>query len=198
MLARVITSTLLLLGALPLLYLGIGAWQGQLGANPFEVLIRETGLWTLRFLILTLCITPLVLFTGKSTFFNRTVNFRKLLGLYAFFYGSLHLLSYLWFDQAFDWLEIVDDISQRPAILIGWIGFLLMLPLALTSNAISIHYLGQQRWKRLHLLIYPVILSGVVHFWWLASAKSDIQAPLIYGIIVIILLLLRHPRLTER
>jgi len=165
-------------------------WQGyndQLGANPIEELTRRSGEWTLRFLLITLCATPLKLAFG----WGWTIRIRRMLGLFAFFYAALHLITYLWLDQFFDWHEIWLDILERPFITIGMLAFVLLLPLVLTSNRYMMRRLGRN-WKRLHRLAYIVPTLAVVHFWWLV--KADMSAPLIYGLLLAILLVARMAR----
>lgn len=168
-----------------------------LGANPAETIIHETGQWSLRFLLLTLCVTPLRLISGWHDL-NKRFQLRKLFGLYAFFYGSLHVIAYSLFEQNIDLSAIFSDIATRPAMTIGFIAFILMIPLAITSNSTLIKRLGKQRWKQLHYLTYPIAIAAMVHFWWLAQTKADINEPLIYTILLTILLLLRYPPLIDR
>ncbi|MFO7602500.1 MAG: protein-methionine-sulfoxide reductase heme-binding subunit MsrQ [Gammaproteobacteria bacterium] len=165
----------------PLAYLLWALLQDALGANPIEELSRRSGEWTLRFLLLTLAMTPLQKLLQQPW----PLRLRRMLGLYTFFYASLHLLTYLWLDQFFVWSEIVADILQRPFILVGLLAFLLLLPLALTSNRASQRWLGR-RWKRLHRLVYIIAALGIVHFFWLV--KKDLLMPSIYLIILVILL----------
>ena len=162
----------------PLLWLTWGAFTDNLGANPIDVITDETGTWTLRFLVLTLAVTPLRRLSG----WNGATRFRRMLGLFAFFYGSLHFLTYLWLDQFFALDEIVKDIVKRPFITVGFSAFVLMLPLALTSTAGWIRRLGGRRWQAIHRLVYASAALGVVHYWWLV--KSDVSRPLRYGLIV--------------
>ena len=194
---RLVQPILLVMGLVPLLVLMVGLITEHLGANPAEMLIHQTGLWALRLLMLTLSVTPLVRITGWSIL-NIRYNLRRLLGLYAFFYASLHLLSYLLFDHYFVWQEIIEDILTRPVLDIGWLAFILMIPLAITSYPKLAQRLSPQRWQQLHQLIYLISFSAIVHFWWLAQAKADIREPLIYAIIFLILLLLRYPPLLNR
>ena len=162
----------------PLAYLGWGAWAHALGPNPIETITRETGVWTLRFLLLTLTATPLRRWTG----WNDAIKFRRMLGLFAFFYGSLHLVTYVWLDQFFDVAAIIKDIYKRPFITAGVTAYTLMLPLALTSTAGMIRRLGGKTWRRLHRLAYGSAVVGVVHYWWLV--KADIRPPRNYAIIL--------------
>jgi sulfoxide reductase heme-binding subunit YedZ len=169
----------------PLMFLIRSALADQLGANPIEVITRETGTWTLRFLVLTLAVTPFRRVTG----WNAVVGFRRMLGLFAFFYGTLHLVTYLWLDQFFDLAGILKDIAKRPFITAGTTAFVLMVPLALTSTAGMIRRLGGRAWRRLHRLAYVSAIAGVVHYWWLV--KADIRRPMAYAVIVTALLALR-------
>jgi len=163
---------------LPLVWLIVGAWRDTLGANPIETITRGTGDWTLRMLLLTLAITPLRQLTG----WHWLVRLRRTLGLYAFFYASLHLLIYLWLDQFFEFDSIVKDIIDRPFITIGFGAFVLMLPLAATSSNGMIRRLGGRAWQRLHRVVYPVGVLGVAHYWWLV--KKDITEPVIYALVL--------------
>jgi methionine sulfoxide reductase heme-binding subunit len=166
----------------PLAWLAWAAWSRRLGANPIETITHETGLWTLRFLMITLAVTPLRRITG----WNDLIRFRRMLGLFAFFYGSLHLLTYVWLDQFFDWASIVKDVAKRPFITAGFSGFVLLVPLALTSTAGMIRRLGGRAWRRLHRLAYVAAGLGVVHYWWLV--KIDTRRPRNYAVILAILL----------
>ncbi|BAP58037.1 sulfite oxidase [Thioploca ingrica] len=182
---------------MPLIFLIVGLVTEHLGANPAEMIIHETGQWALRLLMLTLSITPLVQITGWSILTVR-YNLRRLLGLYAFFYASLHLLSYLLLEQNFAWQEIMDDILTHPALDIGWLAFILMIPLAMTSYPQLAHQLSRRRWQQLHQLIYLISISAIIHFGWLAQAKVDVREPLIYAAILLMLLLLRYPPVIRR
>jgi methionine sulfoxide reductase heme-binding subunit len=173
---------------LALVPLGALVWRGfhnGLGANPVEFIQLTTGDWTLRFLIFTLCITPF------RKVFNRPdlIRFRRMLGLFAFFYLCLHFLTYLGPDQSFDLAAMWKDIAKRPFITVGFLGFLLLLPLAITSTAGWIRRLGGKRWQMLHRAIYLAAICGVIHFYW--KVKSDVREPLFYGALVGILLLWR-------
>ena len=169
----------------PLAWLSLGAWQGSLGANPIETITRATGVWTLRFMLVTLAVTPARWLTGL----NEVVRLRRMLGLFAFFYGSLHLLTYLWLDQFFDWAAIAKDVVKRPFITAGFSAYVLLVPLAITSTAGMIRRLGGRRWRRLHRLAYVTAALGVVHYWWLV--KLDTRPPRNYGILLAALLLIR-------
>jgi methionine sulfoxide reductase heme-binding subunit len=169
----------------PLVWLSLGAWQGSLGANPIETITRATGVWTLRFVLVTLAVTPVRWLTG----WNDVIRLRRMLGLFAFFYGSLHLLTYVWLDQFFDWAAIAKDVVKRPFITAGFSAYVLLVPLALTSTAGMIRRLGGRRWRRLHRLAYVTAALGVVHYWWLV--KLDTRPPRNYGILLAALLLIR-------
>ena len=166
---------------LPLAWLCWLAWQDQLGANPVETLSHRTGDWSLRFLLLTLAVTPLRRLSG----WNWLLKFRRMLGLFAFFYVCLHLGVYLIFDQFFDPSAILEDIAKRPYITVGFAGFLLLIPLAVTSTNGMIKRLGRN-WQRLHRLVYLIGMLGVVHYWWLV--KADISEPLLYAGLLTMLL----------
>ena len=166
---------------LPLVLLVLDGFAGRLGANPIEVITHTTGLWTLRFLLITLAVTPARRLTG----FGWLIRLRRMLGLFAFFYAALHLFTFLWLDQFFLWGEILRDIYKRPFITAGMGALLLMLPLALTSTNGMMRRLGS-RWKRLHRLVYAVVLLGVLHFFWLV--KADLQRPLFYAALAGLLL----------
>lgn len=164
---------------------GLLAWKAthdELGANPLSEITLTTGHWTLYLLLITLAVSPL----RKITRLNWLIRFRRLVGLFAFFYGCLHLMTYLWFDKAFDVHEIVKDIYKRPFITAGMTAWTLMFPLALTSTAASIRWLGGKRWQTLHRLIYASAIAGVVHFWWLV--KRDLTRPEIMAAILTLLL----------
>jgi methionine sulfoxide reductase heme-binding subunit len=169
----------------PFSWLVYAALTGGLGPNPIEAVTHRTGDWTLRFLFLTLAVTPLRALTG----WNALVRFRRMLGLFAFFYASLHLLTYAWLDKFFAWSEIARDIPRRPFITMGFFAFVVLVPLALTSTAGMIRRLGGRNWQRLHRLVYASAVAGVVHFWWLV--KADVSEPRLYAILLTVLLLSR-------
>jgi methionine sulfoxide reductase heme-binding subunit len=154
----------------------------DLGANPVEYVQHATGNCTLVFLCLTLTITPLRRLTDQPWL----IKFRRMLGLFAFFYGCLHFLTYLWPDQQFNFAGMLKDVVKRPFITMGFAAFVLMVPLALTSTAASIRRIGGKNWQRLHRLVYLSAIAGVIHYLWLV--KSDIRKPLLYGAVVAILL----------
>ena len=176
---------------LPFGLLLFNALGGRLGANPIEEMTHITGEWGLRFLLLTLSVTPL----RRLTKINRLIRYRRMLGLYAFFYLSLHFLTYLILDQFFDWQAIIRDIIERPYITVGFLAFVLLIPLAITSTKKMIRRLGG-RWHKLHRLVYVIAILGVLHFLWLV--KADWLEPLVYGGILALLLILRLPQLRTR
>jgi sulfoxide reductase heme-binding subunit YedZ len=169
----------------PLALLALKVVNDDLGTNPIETLNRYTGDWTLRLLLTALAVTPLRRLTG----WNGLLRFRRMLGLFAFFYASLHFLSYAWIDQYFVWSEIVKDVIKRPYITVGFTCFVLLIPLAATSTSAMIRRLGARRWQQLHRMVYVVGIGGVIHYLWLV--KSDISEPLIYGAVLALLLGLR-------
>jgi len=162
---------------IPLAWILSRAYRGDLGANPIETITHATGDWTIRILVATLAITPLRRLLNRP----QLIRFRRMLGLFAFFYGCLHFLTYIWLDKFFDLHEIVKDVSKRPFITAGFAGFIAMLPLAVTSTAGWIRRLGGKRWRRLHQLVYFSACAGVVHYYWLV--KSDIRLPVLYALI---------------
>ena len=180
--------------------LGRLVWRGfhaDLGANPIETITHGTGDWTLIFLLLTLSITPLRRLTHQYWL----INFRRMIGLFAFFYGCLHLMTYVWLDKFFDVHAMLTDIAKRKFITVGFTGFVLLIPLALTSTTGWIRRLGGKRWQALHRLIYLSALAGVIHYWWLV--KADIHKPLEYAIVLGLLLSYRVvvwaiPRMSSR
>jgi methionine sulfoxide reductase heme-binding subunit len=165
-------------GLMPLAVIGGQALTHNLGANPIEEITNQTGIWTLRLLLITLAVTPARRLTG----WNRLIQLRRMLGLFAFFYGSLHFLTYIWLDQFFAVDEIIADVMERPFITVGFASFALLIPLAATSTTAMIRRLGGKWWQRLHRLVYAIAIGGVVHYLWLV--KADIQEPLIYGSIL--------------
>lgn len=169
----------------PLFLLVWRGFNGGLGANPIEFITHATGDWTLRFLAITLAVTPL----RKLLRLPELVRFRRMLGLFAFFYGCLHFMTYVWLDKFFAWSEITKDVVKRPFITAGFTAFVLLIPLAITSTTGWIGRLGGKRWQRLHRLIYVSAFAGVVHYYWLV--KSDITLPVFYGAIIGLLLFYR-------
>ena len=173
---------------IPFLKLAWLGWNDGLGANPIEKITRTTGYWTLTFLMITLTATPLRTLSG----WNWPLRWRRMLGLFAFFYASLHFLTYLVLDQFFDWPAIVKDIVKRPYITVGFPAFVMLIPLAVTSTNNMVRRLGGKRWKMLHRLVYVIAIAGVVHFWWLV--KKDITEPVQFAAVLAVLLGFRFIR----
>jgi len=165
---------------LPFLWLVYAAATDQLGANPAEALLRGTGDWALRFLCLTLAVTPLRVLAGQPAL----ARFRRMLGLYGYFYALLHLLGYSWFDRGFELTEITHDIAKRPFLLVGFTAFLLLTPLALTSFSRAMRWLGARRWQRLHQLVYAAAVLGLLHFFWMRASKNRLDEVLVYAVIL--------------
>jgi sulfoxide reductase heme-binding subunit YedZ len=163
----------------------MSTWGVGLGANPIEKITHATGDWTLRFLLITLAVTPLRKLLGVPAL----IKFRRMFGLFAFFYACLHFTTYIWLDKFFNLHEMLADIAKRKFITVGFAAFLLLIPLAVTSTAGWIRRLGGKRWQALHRLIYVSAIAGVIHYLWLV--KKDIRKPLIYGVILAVLLLYR-------
>jgi len=180
-------ALLFLLCLVPLFLLGWRYYHNQLGANPIESITHKTGDWTIRFLLITLCVTPLRKLLNQP----QLARFRRMLGLFAFFYGCLHLTTWVWLDKFFDVHEMWRDVLKRRFITVGMTGFVLMIPLAVTSTAGWVRRLGFVRWQRLHRLVYFSALAGVIHYYWLV--KSDVRLPLFYAGILALLLLYRLP-----
>ncbi len=181
----------------PLALLGYDAYYHRLGANPLEFFTHTTGTLTLVFLLISLAVTPLRKVLGLPWM----IKFRRMLGLFAFFYGFLHLLAYFWFDKSFNLSAATSDILQRPFIAVGMLAFFLLVPLAITSTNAMIKRLGGKRWNRLHRLVYVAAIAGVFHYWLLV--KIDTRIPLAFGAVLLALLLYRVankylPKWTER
>ena len=172
------------LACLPVAWLFWAAVADQLGANPAEALIRSLGDWSLRFLVLVLAITPLRVLAGWPAL----ARFRRMLGLFVFFYVSLHLLAYAWFDMGFDLAGMVLDVVKRPFILVGMMAFLLLLLMAATSFNRAIRALGARRWQLLHRSVYVVAALAVLHFFWMRSGKNDFNEVRVYAAILAVLL----------
>lgn len=168
----------------PFAWLFYGAAANTLGANPAEALIRATGDWTLRFLCITLTVTPL----RQATGWHALARLRRMLGLFAFFYGLLHFSSFAWLDMGLDLDLIVKDIPKRPFILVGSAALLLMLPLAATSFNRAIKAMGAARWQLLHKSVYTVVLLGLLHFFWMRSAKNNFAEVAVYAVVIAVLL----------
>lgn len=179
---RLLKLGVFIAGLMPLAVL---AWQtatGNLGANPIKEITEQTGIWTLRFVFITLAVTPARRLTG----WNRVIQLRRMLGLFAFFYGTLHFMTYVWLDQFFMVEEIIADVVARPFITVGFVSFMLLIPLAITSTTKMIKRLGGKWWQRLHRTVYVIGMGGVVHYLWLV--KADVQSPLTYGGLLALLL----------
>ncbi len=179
-----IKPVLFLLALGPLVWLVYGAFANALGANPAEALIRSTGDWTLRFLALTLAVTPLRQVSG----WHALARWRRMLGLFTFFYGVLHFLCFAWLDMGLDLQAIVADIPKRPFILVGTAALLLMLPLAATSFNRAIKAMGAARWQALHKAVYAVALLALLHFFWMRAGKNDFAEWSVYAGIFALLL----------
>ena len=167
---------------LPLGILAGSALTDNLGANPIDEVTDQTGIWTLRLLLITMAVTPARRLTG----WNRLIQVRRMLGLFAFFYAALHFLTYLWLDQFFAVEDIIADVMERPFITVGFTSFVLLIPLAVTSTTAMIKRLGGKWWQRLHRLVYVTAAGGVIHYLWLV--KADTRLPLIYGSVLALLL----------
>ena len=170
---------LFLVCLIPLLILVLGAINDDLGTNPVETLTHETGQWALRFLLIGLAVTPL----RRLLKIAWLIKLRRMLGLFAFFYASLHFITYLWLDQFFDWYEIIVDIPKRPFITIGFVSLVLLLPLALTSTSAMQRRLGK-KWLALHKLVYVIPVLVLIHFVW--SLKADYSEPLSYALVFVL------------
>ncbi|SMP80736.1 sulfite oxidase heme-binding subunit YedZ [Noviherbaspirillum suwonense] len=184
---KTIKASLFLLAMLPFLRLLVSAFTDQLGANPVEFITRNTGDWTLYFLCITLAVTPL----RRLTHWAWLVKLRRMQGLFVFFYAALHFTTFLWFDHAFDVSQMWKDVLKRPFITVGFIAFVLLIPLAATSTNAIIRKLGGKNWQMLHRLVYLISSLGILHFWWMKAGKHDFEQPLIFGVIVATMLLMR-------
>jgi sulfoxide reductase heme-binding subunit YedZ len=179
---RVIKPLAFVAALLPLGFLVWHGLSGELSANPISDITNETGTWTLRFLMITLAVTPL----RRITSWSSVQRLRRMFGLFAFFYGSLHFMTYLYLDQFFDFNSILHDIPKRPFITVGFAAFVLMIPLAATSMDRIAKWMGGKRWRRLHRLVYATATAGVIHYLWLV--KADTRPPLVYAVILAVLL----------
>jgi methionine sulfoxide reductase heme-binding subunit len=173
-----------LLCLIPFAWLVFRVFTQDLGANPQEALIRATGDWTLRFLCIVLAVTPLRTISKTP----QLARFRRMLGLFVYFYVVIHLLSYSWFDMGFDVADIAKDIYKRPFILVGFAAFVLLTPLALTSFNRAIKVMGAKRWQLLHKLVYVIAGLGILHFFWMRSGKNDFNEVFVYAAILAVLL----------
>lgn len=179
--AKPVVFTLCLI---PFAWLFYRAFANELGANPAEALIRATGDWTLRFLCIVLAVTPLRIISSTPTL----ARFRRMLGLFVYFYVVTHLLSYSWFDMSFDLSDIAKDIAKRPFILVGFSSFLLLTPLAATSFNAAIKTMGAKRWQLLHKLVYVISGLALLHFFWMRAGKNNFTEVFVYAAIIAVLL----------
>jgi sulfoxide reductase heme-binding subunit YedZ len=179
---------------LPFAWLFYSALTNQLGANPAEALIRSLGDWTLRFICIVLAVTPLRVISGTSAL----ARFRRMLGLFAYFYVVMHLLSYSWFDMGFDVPAIAKDIAKRPFILVGFSAFVLLTPLATTSFNAAIKAMGAKRWQWLHKLVYLIAALGLLHFFWMRAGKNNFTEVFVYAAIIAALLGWRVPQFLRK
>jgi sulfoxide reductase heme-binding subunit YedZ len=173
---------LFLLGLSPLFWLAWRGWNNHLTANPLEFVTHYTGDWTLRLVLISLFVTPL----RKTLNLPGLIRYRRMIGLFAFFYGCLHFLTYIVFDKFFDVHEMIVDVAKRRYITVGFAGFVMLIPLAVTSTAGWIRRLGGKRWQQLHRLVYLTLICGVVHYYWLV--KSDTRLPVFYGTLAALVL----------
>ena len=181
-------TSFFILSLLPLIRL---IWLGMndgLGANPVEWITRSTGTWALVFLCITLAMTPLRLLTTSTIW----IKLRRMFGLFCFFYALLHFLIWIWLDQNFDLQAMMKDVIDRPFITMGFISFVLLIPLALTSNQWALHTLGKN-WSLLHRLVYIIACTAIAHYWWHKAGKNDFETVTIYAFIILVLLALRIP-----
>lgn len=184
---KIVKALLFALALLPFARLAVFTVTDRLGANPIEFITRNTGDWTLYFLCITLAVTPL----RRLAKWNWLIRLRRMLGLFAFFYAVLHFTTFLWFDHFFDLNEMWKDVVKRPFITVGFIAFLLLIPLAATSTNAMVKRLGAKRWQWLHRAIYVIAPLGILHFWWMKAGKNDFAEPILMGTIVVLLLLMR-------
>jgi len=184
---RIVKVLVFAAALLPFLRLAVRAFADDLGANPIEFITRNTGDWTLYFLCITLAVTPLRRLLGWPWL----IRLRRMLGLFAFFYASLHFLTFLWFDHFFDLASMWKDVLKRPFITVGFAAFVLLVPLAATSTNAMVRRLGGKRWQWLHRAIYLIAPLGILHFWWMKAGKQDFGQPILFGAIVAVLLAAR-------
>ena len=185
-------ASFFVLSLLPLIRL---IWLGthdDLGANPVEFITRSTGTWALVFLCITLAMTPLRLLTSSTVW----IKMRRMFGLFCFFYALLHFLIWIWLDQNFDVLAMMKDVIDRPFITMGFISFVFLIPLALTSNQWSLRTLGKN-WSLLHRLVYIIAFTALAHYWWHKAGKNDLGTVSIYGLVILLLLAFRIPKVKQ-
>jgi len=186
-------SAVFLLALLPLGRLVWFGYQGDLGANPIEWITRSTGTWALIFLCITLAMTPLRLITGWAAW----IKLRRMFGLFCFFYAAIHFSIWFWLDQNLDLQAMWADVIKRPFITMGFTSFLLLIPLALSSNRWSLRRLGK-RWSTLHQLIYVIACTAIIHYWWHKAGKNDLDTVMIYAAVILVLLAFRLPMVRKR
>jgi len=184
---QLLRITVFILASLPFLRLVVAVYREDLGANPLEFITRNTGDWTLYLLCLTLALTPL----RKLLQWHWLIRLRRMLGLYSFFYAALHFLTFLWFDHFFDLADMWRDLVKRPFITVGFIAFVLLLPLAITSSNAMIKRLGGKQWQWLHRLVYVIVPLGVLHYFWMKAGKNLLLQPTLFAVLVFALLGLR-------
>jgi len=181
-------TSFFILSLLPLIRLVWLGMHDDLGANPVEFITRSTGTWALVFLCITLAMTPLRLLTGSTMW----IKMRRMFGLFCFFYALLHFLIWIWLDQNFDVPAMIKDVVDRPFITMGFISFVFLIPLALTSNQWSLRSLGKN-WGLLHKLVYIIAFTAIAHYWWHKAGKNDFGTVSIYGLVIMLLLVFRIP-----
>lgn len=181
---RAVKPAVFALCLLPLAWLVWAVVSDQLGANPAEALIRSLGDWTLRALVLVLAVTPARVVLGLPAL----ARLRRMLGLFVFFYATLHWLAYVWFDQGFDWAAVLADVPKRPFILVGTLAWALLLALAATSFNRAIRAMGAARWQMLHRSVYAVAGLGILHFFWMRAAKNNFGEVAVYAVLMAVLL----------
>ncbi|MES2832307.1 MAG: protein-methionine-sulfoxide reductase heme-binding subunit MsrQ [Pseudomonadota bacterium] len=184
---KLLKAGLFVVALLPFVRLVVATFTDQLGANPVEFITRNTGDWTLYLLCIALAVTPL----RKLSNWAWLAKFRRMIGLFAFFYALLHFITFLWFDHGFDVEAMLKDVIKRPFITVGFVAFVLLIPLAVTSTNAMIKRVGAKNWQRLHRSVYLIASLGILHFWWMKAAKNDFEQPLLFGAIVAVLLLMR-------
>jgi len=185
-------TSFFILSLLPLIRLVWLGMHDDLGANPVEFITRSTGTWALVFLCITLAMTPLRLLTGSTMW----IKMRRMFGLFCFFYALLHFLIWIWLDQNFDIPAMIKDVIDRPFITMGFISFVLLIPLALTSNQWSLRSLGKN-WGLLHRLVYIIAFTAIAHYWWHKAGKNDLGTVSIYGLVILLLLAFRIPKVKQ-
>ena len=185
---RFLKTSFFILSLLPLIRLIWLGMNDELGANPVEWITRSTGTWALVFLCITLAMTPLRLLTASTIW----IKLRRMFGLFCFFYALLHFLIWIWLDQNFELQAMMKDVIDRPFITMGFISFVLLIPLAMTSNQWALHALGKN-WSLMHRLVYIIACTAIAHYWWHKAGKNDLETVSIYGFIIFVLLVFRIP-----